>query len=90
MGDAQEPVRVTVMVDGRPEERELDGRATVGQIIGEMLPEDQKIRADEYALSPEDGPPLDPASRLGDDDIPDGSVLALVKKDGGGGACNGP
>ena len=36
------------------------------------------------------GAQINPASILGDNDIPDGSVLALTKMDGGGGACSGP
>lgn len=88
MDDAR-PIQATVLVDGKPERMSLDGRSTVAQIIGELLPEYEKARADDYVLSPEDGPPLDPTSRLGDDDIPSGSVLALTKKDGGGGACSG-
>lgn len=88
MDNSQEPLRVTVLVDGKPESRSLNRGSTVRQIIGDLLPEEQKARADDYALYPEDGPPLDPPSSLGDDDIPDGSVLVLTKKDGGGGACN--
>lgn len=90
MGDAAVPITVTVLVGGRPETRALNGRSTVEEVIGELLPEDERARAGDYALSPEDGPPLDPASILGDNDIPDGSVLALTKRDGGGGACSGP
>lgn len=89
MDGEERPVRVTVLVDGIPREETLDGRSTVGQIIGELLPPDQKARADEYLLSPKDGPFLDGASVLEDGGIPDGSVLALTKRDGGGGACNG-
>ena len=90
MDDAPGQVEVTVIIDGEPKNRILDGRSTVAQIIGELLSEDQKAHAGDYALSPEDGPPLDPASRVGDDDIPGGSVLALTKNDGGGGACSMP
>ena len=90
MGDAAGPITVTVLVGGRPETKTLDGRSTVRETIDDILPEDEKARAGDYALSPEDGPPLDPASILGDDDIPDGSVLALTKMDGVGGACSGP
>ena len=90
MGDAAGPITVTVLVGGRPETRTLDGRSTVRETIDDILPEDERARAGDYALSPEDGPPLDPASILGDNDIPDGSVLALTKMDGGGGACSGP
>ena len=90
MDDAERPTtKVTVLVGGSPEERILDDRSTVKEIIANLLPEYEKTRADDYALSPENGPPLDPGSRLGDDDIPDGSVLALTKMDGGGGACSG-
>lgn len=87
MGDAHDLINVTVLIDGKPEERSLDGRSTVAQIVGELLPEFEKARAADYALYPEDGPPLEHASRLGGNDIPDGSVLVLVKTDGGGGAC---
>lgn len=89
MGDAPESIRATVLVDGMPVKRSLDGQSTVRQIIGELLPEGEKARADDYALSPEDGPPLDPSSRIGDSDVQDGSILALTKVDGGGGSCNG-
>ena len=90
MDDTERPTtKVTVLVGGSPEERILDDRSTVEEIIVKLLPEYEKTRADDYVLSPENGPPLDPGSRLGDDDISDGSVLALTKKDGGGGACSG-
>lgn len=89
MGEEERPIRVTVLIDGIPRDETLDGRSTVGQIIGDLLPPDQKARADDYLLSPKDGPFLDRASVLGDDGIPDGSVLALTKRDGGGGACSG-
>ena len=89
MGEPAGPVRVTVLVDGIPRNESLDGGSTVGQIIGDLLPADQKARADDYQLSPKDGPVLDPASVLGDGGISDGSVLALTKKDGGGGSCSG-
>ena len=88
MDDSQETIKVSVLVDGKPEARSLNKSSTVEQIIRDLLPEDQKARADDYALYPEDGPPLDPPSIFGDDDIPDGSVLVLTKKDGGGGACS--
>lgn len=91
MDDAERPTtKVTVLVGGSPEERILDNRSTVKEIITELLPEYEKTRADDYVLYPENGPPLDPGSCMGDDDVPDGSVLALTKKDGGGGgACSG-
>lgn len=82
-------VRVTVLVDGIPRAEALDGKSTVGQIIADLLAPDQRDRADDYQLSTKDGPFLDPASVLEDDDIPGGSVLALTKKDGGGGTCQG-
>lgn len=88
MGEPAGAVRVTVLVDGIPRDESLDGGSTVGQIIGDLLPADQKARADDYQLSPKDGPVLDPASVLGDGGISDGSVLALTKKDGGGGSCS--
>ena len=90
MGDAAGPITVTVLVGGRPVAKNLNGQSTAREVIDELLPEDEKARAGDYALSPEDGPPLDPASILGDSDMPDGSVLALTKMDGGGGACSGP
>lgn len=90
MGGAANPVKVTVLVDGIPREEALDGKSTVRQIIGDLLPPDQKAGADDYQLSTKDGPALDPVSVLEDDDIPDGSVLALTKKDGGGGSCSRP
>ena len=90
MDEPANPVKVTVLVDGIPREEELNGKSTVRQIVGDLLPPDQKARADDYQLSPKDGPPLDPASVLEDDGIPDGSVLALTKRDGGGGACRKP
>ena len=89
MGEPASPVRVTVLVDGIAKEESLDGTSTVGQIISKLLPADQRARADDYQLATKDGPVLDPASVLGDDGIPDGSILALTKKDGGGGWCRG-
>lgn len=89
MGEPANLVRVTVLVDGIAKEEALDGKSTIGQIIGELLPPDQRARADDYQISAKDGPVLDPASVLGDDGIADGSVLALTKKDGGGGKCRG-
>lgn len=84
------PIKVKVLVDGIAQEEALDGKSTVEQIIVDLLPADQKTRANDYQLSTKDGPALDPASVLEDDGIPDGSVLALTKKDGGGGSCRGP
>ena len=89
MGGPVSHVRVTVLVDGIPREEALDTKSTVKQIIGELLPPDQRTRADDYQLSTKDGPALDPVSVLEDDGIPGGSVLALTKKDGGGGRCRG-
>lgn len=79
--------RVTVLVDGIPEERTFGGGETVREFIGGLLPPGQKASADEYMLSLRDGQALDPASALGGGDIADGSVMALTKRDGGGGAC---
>ena len=90
MDGPAEPIKVTVLVDGLAEQRTADGNKTVQQFIADLLPEDQKNRADDYQLSPQDGQPLDPGSRLEDAGIPDGTVLALTKKDGGGGAWNRP
>lgn len=89
MDDTPGSIRATVLVDGMPVKRSLDGRSTVRQAICELLPEYERDCVGDYALSPEGGPPLDPLSRLGDCDVPDGSVLALTKMDGGGGACDG-
>ena len=88
MGDAPEPIRATVPVDGMQVKERLDGRSTVQRIVGELLPEYERPRAVVYALSPEDGFPLDPTLRIGENDMPDGSVLALAKVNGGGGACD--
>lgn len=90
MDGPSKPIKVTVLVDGLAEQKTADGGQTVGQFITDLLPEDQKARADDYQLSPKDGQALDPGSRLEDDGIPDGAILALTKKDGGGGACNRP
>ena len=89
MDESSGSIRATVLVDGMPVKRSLAGQSTVRQIIGELLPDGEKARAGDYALSPEDGPPLDPSSRIGDSDVPDGSILALTKVDGGGGSCSG-
>ena len=90
MGGPAGHVRATVLADGIPREEALDTKSTVKQIIGELLPPpDQRTRADDCQLSTKDGPALDPASVLEDDGIPGGSVLALAKKDGGGGRCRG-
>ena len=90
MAEPEKPVRATVIVGGIPHEETLDGSETIRQIISEMLPDDQKANADSYDLATKDGPPLDPASILEDDNIPNGAVLVITKKDGGGGACGGP
>lgn len=90
MGDPSKQVRVTILVDGIPEEMTLDGGETVKQVVSEALPPDQQDRTGDYDLSLKDGPPLDPASTLADDGIRDGSVLALTKKAGGGGECGRP
>ena len=87
MGEPPKPIRVTVLIDGIAEERTADGGQTIKQFISGLLAADQKTRADDYLLSTEDGCPLDPGSRLEDDNIPDGTVLALTKMSGGGGAC---
>lgn len=85
------PIAVDVLVNGVKERRTADGSETVGQFIADLLPEDQKTRADDYQLSQRDGTVLDPGSRLEDDGLEDGTVLALTKKDGGGGSpCSGP
>lgn len=89
MSDPPSQVRVTVLVDGIPEEMTFDGGETVKQAISEALPPDQQDRAAAYDLSLKGEPPLDPASALADGGIRDGSVLALTKKDGGGGECGG-
>ena len=83
-------IRVTILVDGIPEVRTLDSGETAGRVVSEMLPPDQRDRAGDYDLSLKDEPPLDPASTLADDGVQDGSVLAITKKDGGGGRCSGP
>ena len=90
MGEPSGPIKVTVLIDGIAEQKTAGGGQTVDQLIVDLLPADQKTRADDYQLSTEDGRQLDPGSRLEDDDIHDGTVLALTKKDGGGGACGRP
>ena len=91
MAQVEKPIKVTVIVDGIDREEVLDGGSTVGQVISELLPDDEKSKAGDYDLSTKDGPPLDPASVLENDDIHDGDVLTVTKKDGGGGgACNRP
>ena len=86
--DVPSTVRVTVLVDGIPEEKTLDTGKTAWQVVSDALPADQQDRAGDYDLSLKDEPPLDPASTLADDGIQDGSVLAITKKDGGGGECD--
>lgn len=87
MGEPTTRARVTILADGIPEVRTIDTGETVGQVISEVLPPDQLDRAGDYDLSLKGEPPLDPASTLADDGVRDGSVLALTKKDGGGGEC---
>lgn len=89
MAQVEKPIRVTVIVDGLDREEVLDGGSTVRQAISELLPDDEKSKADMYDLSTKDGPPLDPASVLENDDIHDGDVLTVTKKDGGGGRGGG-
>ena len=93
MERAPRPIRITVLVDGIPEQRTIDGETTIDQLVAGLLPDDQKARAGEYQMSTRDGAPLEPGSRLADDGVSDGDVLALTKRDGGGGgggACSGP
>lgn len=90
---APRPIRITVLIDGIPEQRTADGETTIDQLVADLLPDDQKARADEYQMYMRDGMPLEPGSRLADDGVSDGDVLALTKRDGGGGgggACSGP
>lgn len=86
MEEPQHPIRVTVIVDGVSEQRTPDGGTTVEQLVVDLLPDDQKTRANEYQLSTRDGTQLEPGSRLEDDGISDGDILALTKRDGGGGS----
>lgn len=79
MGDVPEPIRATVLADGIPVKGGLDGRSIVWQPICELLPEYEKARAGDYVLSPEDDPPLDPFSRLGDCDVPNEPIFALTR-----------
>lgn len=85
MEGPQYPIKVTVIVDGISEQRTPDGGTTAEQLVADLLPDDQKARANEYQLTTRDGTPLEPGSRLEDDGISDGDVLALTKRDGGGG-----
>lgn len=89
MGDVPESIRATILVDGIPVKEDLDGRSVVRQLICEILSEYEKTRAGDYVLSPEDDAPLGLFSRLGDCDVPNESIFALTKADGGGGACDG-
>ena len=50
MDKSANPVKVTVLVDGIPKEEALDGRSTVKQVIGDLLPPDQKVRADDCSV----------------------------------------
>ena len=75
------------MVDGIPEVRTIDAGETAGQVVSEVLPPDQQDKAGDYDLSLKGELPLDPASNLVDDGVRDGAVLALTKKDVGGGEC---
>ena len=84
------PIKITVIVDGISEERAPSGATTVDELVVDLLSDDQKARAGEYLLSTRDGTPLEPGSRLEDDGISDGDVLALTKRDGGGGSCRSP
>lgn len=92
MAHVEKRIRVTVIVDGIDREEVLDGESTVEQVISELLPDDEKSKAGSYDLSTKDGPPLDPASVLENDNIHNGDVLTVTKKDGGGGgvACGTP
>lgn len=87
MDRPSERVRVTILVDSIPEVRTINAGETVGRVVSEVLPSDQQDRASDYDLSLKGEPPLDPASNPADDGVRDGAVLALTKKDGGGGEC---
>lgn len=87
MDRPSERVRVTILVNGIPEVRTIDVGETVGRVVSEVLPSDQQDRTSDYDLSLKGELPLDPASNPADDGVRDGAVLALTKKDGGGGEC---
>lgn len=79
-----QPVKVRALVDGIPESKTVPGDTDVRHVIEDLLPLTEKTRSNEYQLNL-GSDVLDPDSLIKDAGITDTSILALTKKDGGGG-----
>lgn len=79
-------LRLTILVDGIPEQKDYPGNEKVEEVIKSLLPDGQKHQWEQYLLS-DRGQSLDPSRSLTDDGVKDRDTLSLTKKDGGGGAA---
>lgn len=78
---------VTVLVDGIPRREALHANAKVKNVVKQLLPPADKPDADKYQLTDAQlGPQeLPPEQTLAECGVADGHVLAITKRDGGGG-----
>jgi len=73
-------------VNGTPESKQYNKNEKVEAVIKSLLPEGQKQNWNQYVLS-ERSPPrqLDSSKSLSENNVENNDILALTKKDGGGG-----
>lgn len=79
---------VTVLVDGIPEKKDYPKHERIEAVIKSLLSESERHEWEKWQLTDQRiGPnPLLPAQTLHEAGVRTGDVLALNKKDGGGGA----
>lgn len=73
-------------MNGTPESKQYNKNEKVEAVIKSLLPEGQKQNWNQYVLS-ERSPPrqLDSSKSLSENNVENNDILALTKKDGGGG-----
>ncbi len=87
--DSNQPhlLHLTILVGGTPERRNYPAHQKVEDVIKSLLPEGQRHEWAEYQLSERlASDSLNVQQTLGDDNVHDGDILSLTKRDGGGGS----
>ncbi len=85
-GTHEAKIRITVLVDGIPEQKEYPSALKVEEVIKSLLPPGEKQNWNQYQLMQRNSKqPLDSQKSLLDNGVKDGDTLSFTKKDGGGG-----
>lgn len=79
-------LHLTILVFGIPESKEYPAHQKVEEVIKSLLSQGEQHNWGQYQLS-DRSQALDPARSLAENEVHDGDMLSLTKKDGGGGAA---